>query len=84
MESLALLFSLCASDRWLANDPVLRRIRNLGYLDSRMPKSGLSFLFRLGRTQVRLTSLLYQVSGYRQICFRPRGGLSSARVPSAA
>src|ERR1700741_2821626 len=44
MESLPLLFSLCASDRRL----VLRRIRNLGYLDSRMPQSGLSFLFRLG------------------------------------
>jgi len=24
------------------------------------------------------------VSGYRQFCFRPRGGLSNARVPSAA
>jgi len=31
------------------------------------------------RTQVRLTPLLYQVSGHRQIYFRPRGGLSSAR-----
>jgi hypothetical protein len=36
------------------------------------------------RTQVRLKPLLYQVSGYRQICFRHRGGLYSARVPSAA
>jgi hypothetical protein len=35
------------------------------------PQSGLSFLFLLGRTQVRLRPLLYQVSGYRQICFRP-------------
>ena len=35
------------------------------------------------RTQVRLRPLLFQVSGHRQICFRPRGGLSSARVPSA-
>jgi hypothetical protein len=36
------------------------------------------------RTQVRLRPLLNQVSGHRQIYFRPRGGLSSARVPSAA
>jgi hypothetical protein len=37
------------------------------------------------RTQVRLRPVLYQVSGHRQICFRPRGGASaSARVPSAA
>jgi hypothetical protein len=28
------------------------------------PKTGLSFLFLLGRTQVRLRPLLYQVSGY--------------------
>src|ERR1700756_2933655 len=28
------------------------------------------------RTQVRLIPLLYQVSGHRQICFRPRGRLS--------
>src|SRR6202008_4665154 len=48
------------------------------------PQSGLSFLFLLGRTQVRLIPLLYQVSGHRQICFRHRGGLSNARVPSAA
>ncbi len=48
------------------------------------PQGGLSFLFLLGRTQVRLKPLLYQVSGHRQIYFRPRGGLSSARVPSAA
>jgi hypothetical protein len=32
------------------------------------------------RTQVRLIPLLYQVSGHRQIYFRHRGGLSSARV----
>ena len=36
------------------------------------------------RTPVRLKPLLYQVSGHRQICFRHRGGLSNARVPSAA
>ena len=35
------------------------------------PQSGLSFLFLLGRTQVRLRPLLYQVSGHRQIYFRP-------------
>jgi len=35
------------------------------------PHSGLSFLFLLGRTQVRLIPLPYQVYGHRQIYFRP-------------
>jgi hypothetical protein len=39
------------------------------------PQADLSFLFLLGRTQVRLIPLLYQVSGHRQMYFRPRGGL---------
>jgi hypothetical protein len=30
------------------------------------PQSGLSFLFLLGRTQVLLRPLLYEVSGHRQ------------------
>jgi hypothetical protein len=37
----------------------------------------------LGRTQVRLRPLLYQVSGYRQICFRPAEA-SPAAIPLRA
>jgi hypothetical protein len=72
-----------------ASVPATRKARkNIGRKDflpvESPPQADLSFLFLLGRTQVRLRPLLYQVSGHRQICFRSRGGLSSARVPSAA
>jgi hypothetical protein len=43
------------------------------------PQADLSFLFLLGRTQVRLIPLLYQVSGHCQIYFRPRGGLGKRK-----